>query len=129
MSKKSLKKEMVMKAQENYNYFLDDNKEVTVIWKKFDKACVLKVGTDYPTAIVDIDRLSGIPLTEEWLLKLGFVNNCLIIKGILFEVGHVGFDFVNNEMTLRINQFISLKIQHVHQLQNLFYSLTNQELS
>jgi thioredoxin reductase len=47
---------------------------------------------------------------------------------ILFEAGHVGSDFVNNEMTLRINQFISLKIQHVHQLQNLYFAITGEEL-
>ena len=76
-----------------------------------------------------IENTKPIPLTEDWLLNLGFVNNCLIIKGILFEVGHVGSDFVNNEMTLRINQFISLKIQHVHQLQNLYFAITNTELS
>jgi hypothetical protein len=80
------------------------------------------------TGEIPISSLKPIPLTEEWLLKFGFVNNFLTTKGILFEIGHVGSDFVNNEITLRINQVLSLKIHHVHQLQNLYFALTNQEL-
>jgi hypothetical protein len=57
---------------ENQEYILDGSKRVKVIWKKYDKACILEVGIDYPTAIVDIDRLQGVPLNEEELIKLGF---------------------------------------------------------
>jgi hypothetical protein len=57
---------------ENQEYILDGTKRVKVIWKKYDKACILEVGIEYPTAIVDIDRLQGVPLNEEELIKLGF---------------------------------------------------------
>ena len=61
-----------MKIQENYFYKLDNSKEVKVIWKKYDKANILEIGIEYPTAIVDLDRFTGMPLTKEWLLKFGF---------------------------------------------------------
>ena len=67
-----------MKIQENYFYKLDDLKEVKVIWKKYDKANILEIGVEYPTAIVDLDRFSGIELNEEWLLKFGFEFNGFI---------------------------------------------------
>ena len=64
-----------IKVQENYFYKLDNLKEVKVIWKKYDKANILEIGIEYPTAIVDLDRLAGIKITDEWLLKFGFFNN------------------------------------------------------
>ena len=67
-----------MKIQENYFYKLDNLKEVKVIWKKYDKANILEIGVEYPTAIVDLDRFSGIELNEEWLLKFGFEFNGFI---------------------------------------------------
>jgi hypothetical protein len=57
---------------ENHEYILDNTKRVKVIWKKYDKACILEVGVEYPTAIVDIERLTGIPLNEDELINLGF---------------------------------------------------------
>jgi hypothetical protein len=40
---------------ENQEYILDGTKRVNVVWKKYDKANILEVGVEYPTAIVDID--------------------------------------------------------------------------
>ena len=72
-----------------------------------------------------------IPLTEEWLLKFGFV--------VISEVGGYGlglhliydskndfYDFIpfsTNDKDCYIN------IKHVHQLQNLYFSLTGEELT
>ena len=57
---------------ENHEYILDGTKRVNIIWKKYDKANILEVGIEYPTAIVDIERLTGVPLNEEELINLGF---------------------------------------------------------
>lgn len=57
---------------ENHEYILDGTKRVNVVWKKYDKANILEVGIEYPTAIVDIERLTGVPLNEEELINLGF---------------------------------------------------------
>lgn len=73
-----------------------------------------------------------IPLTEEWLLKFGFekltdsrdgFNNSsyTYTKGISFIVH---FDGVR----LSTNFWIGNEKKYVHQLQNLYFALTNTEL-
>jgi hypothetical protein len=111
-----------MKIQENYLYLLDGKKEVKVIWKKLDKVCIMEIGKDYPSAIVDEDRLSGIPLTEEWLLKLGFekTQGCFLKNGIRL--------LAIRDLYFRGSFPIKTDIKFVHQLQNLYFALTNQEL-
>ena len=112
-----------MKIQENYFYKLDNLKEVKVICKKYDKANILEIGVECPTAIVDLDRFSGIPITEEWLLKFGFfiVKTNVLIEALLpnfrFTLNqvkaHNGFFFCENEKAL-------MNIDYVHELQDLF---------
>lgn len=112
-----------MKIQENYFYKLDNLKDVKVIWKKYDKANVLEIGIEHPTAIVDLDRLSGIPITKEWLLKFGFFivkANGLIeatLPNFRFTLNQVkdynGFLFCENENVL-------MNIDYVHEIQDLF---------
>ncbi|PCH95876.1 MAG: hypothetical protein COB83_07160 [Gammaproteobacteria bacterium] len=69
------------------------------------------------------DRLKPIPLTEEWLLKFGFQLNDNVARFralvIYKQDGIWWFDIVLN----------SVEIKHVHQLQNLYYALTNKELT
>lgn len=80
---------------------------------------------------LDLSSFEPIPLTEDWLLSFGFV-----------------YDNVLNLYSLKNSQFISLcqnitkeywcdyesyygldiEIKYVHQLQNLYFALTNQEL-
>lgn len=78
-------------------------------------------------------EIKPIPLTEEWLLKFGFsmgkhswfysldwgdsVNSFKVAMSISGEGGVV----------LGINDF-NCHVKHVHELQNLFYALTNKEL-
>ena len=100
-------------------------------------------------------EIEPIPLTEEWLLKFGFrkVSVCeyeLSIKlekfedwwdyykeeetsiyviledGIMVEVNKVGVK--SKDEDLEVMSFKLPHIQNVHQLQNLFQSLTNEEL-
>lgn len=109
-----------MKIQENYFYKLDNLKEVKVIWKKYDKANILEIGVEYPTAIVDLDRFSGIKITEEWLLKFGFIKryeDC-------YELGQL----ILNDKFIMMDIDITIKLEHVHQLQNLYYTLFGKEL-
>ena len=73
---------------------------------------------------VSIKDTEPIPLTEEWLVKFGFVKDKL-------EVGLYHFNdleiFLPNYFTWK-TQFIN-NIKHVHQLQNLYFALTNEELT
>jgi hypothetical protein len=114
-----------MKVQENYFYRLDNLKDVKVVWKKYDKANILEIGIDYPTAIIDLDRFSGIPITEDWLLKFGFE---------MYEFDNKTPQFRFKEMLIIYREgFLydygtGLKIDYVHQLQNLYFALSQQEL-
>jgi len=79
----------------------------------------------------DYKPFEPIPLTEEWLLKFGFEekqhdsDQCF---------GHVLNDFwVMNESQIRVNCggyiLFDFKIEFVHQLQNLYFTITGEELA
>lgn len=69
--------------------------------------------------------IQPIPLTEEWLLKLGFrkqrTDTHLYMNGSLYiKINNNGFKF---------DYFTSIQyITYVHQLQNLYFILTGNEL-
>lgn len=76
--------------------------------------------------------ISPIPITEEWLLKMGFIEDSVqyedqedfyffkkdvfYIDGNSLQPYDAGFPIAN------------YKIEHVHQLQNLYFALTGEEL-
>ncbi len=69
----------------------------------------------------DGSKCKPIPLTEEWLLKFGFLN--------------FGNRWSNNQLSLDIIQSngyymanVTQEIKYVHQLQNLYFVLTYEEL-
>lgn len=74
-----------------------------------------------------------IPLTEEWLLKFGFKKrNDKYYKGRYFIEEGLSKLF-NNGMSFRITinnteSAYANSIKYVHQLQNLYYALTGEEL-
>ncbi len=76
-----------------------------------------------------------IPLTEEWLVKFGFEASPFLNQNILYSFGilHLlhsdspnsygcSFDPENNNSWFR-------EVQFVHQLQNLYFALTGEELT
>ncbi|HFK5582149.1 TPA: hypothetical protein ACG0AV_002079 [Elizabethkingia anophelis] len=77
--------------------------------------------------LVDASNISPIHITEEWLLKLGFEHTTIIyVKGMVLRLvdKHLVGGFEDNEYGIEHE----VKINYVHQLQNLFYALTGQEL-
>jgi hypothetical protein len=74
-----------------------------------------------------------IPLTEEWLLKFGFEEYEFedeVFGYVLNDFGYI------NEYQFRIRIFIDFEgiiipkaIKTVHELQNLYFALTNEELT
>ena len=66
--------------------------------------------------LVDVIRsdLHSIPLTEEWLLRFGFES-----KNPVLFTNSDGDSFYLDDT----------KIKHVHQLQNLYFALTGEELT
>jgi hypothetical protein len=88
------------------------------------------------------DFIKPIPLTEEWLLKFGFEKYPYLDKYKLIEKkGFIkkessymvlcyflnGYGFCTNHGE-DMQSFGNLSIEYVHQLQNLYFALTGQEL-
>jgi hypothetical protein len=97
-----------------------------------------------------VEHCQPIPLTEEWLLKFGFKawdykktiytleidideynNSCF---RFWFQSDKLIFDYIQNEIHPTESIFddkniIRLDVQHVHQFQNLYFSLTKKELT
>ena len=78
---------------------------------------------------IPVEFISPIPLTDEWLLKLGFKKNGRDweLPNFRFHVNkpinYNGFVFCDGYTV------ITEKIQYVHQLQNLYFALTGAELT
>ena len=73
------------------------------------------------------NQLQPIPLTEEWLLKFGFERQPwgLVKGGLLFKDN---IKYPCEELTLEIGNGFRVTVQYVHQLQNLYFALTGEEL-
>ena len=73
------------------------------------------------------NQIKPIPLTEEWLLSFGFESYNLEYtwknKNLIIEKSENGY------VKLADDYFIdSFEFKHVHQLQNLYFALSNEEL-
>ena len=64
--------------------------------------------------------IKPIPLTEEWLLKFGFEK--------AYETCYQYKDFILNDKFIMMDIDITIQLKHVHQLQNLYFALTGEEL-
>ena len=69
-----------------------------------------------------------IPLTEEWLIKLGFKKNNYWFK----NDNMLRFGLIDNQLHCSIGNdesgFLYNRINYVHQLQNLYFALTGEQL-
>ena len=82
-----------------------------------------------------LEEYEPIPLTKEWLLKFGFdyvrntneYHNRLINEGAYY-LKPVG-DAFNHWYLYHKKKMITTNIMYVHQLQNLYFALTNKELN
>lgn len=89
---------------------------------------------------IDLSAVKPIPLNEEWLLKFGFEvdphDKNVFLKTYrnehIIAVGRDGSVGLCNSLREweRGTTFLAVQmIEHVHQLQNLFYSLCGEELT
>jgi len=93
----------------------------------------------------DVDFCEPIPLTEEWLLKFGFefldlyFNEGIPVKDYGINITKCNtvekLSVSNWDMNISIGDYYSGEdyvldrdIKHVHQLQNLYFALTGEEL-
>jgi len=109
--------------------------------KHFENGIVLTVGrtiafkTPTNTIRVDVDDLQPITLTEEWLLKFGFkklsspeatFSNEYMIIYTHESTGFYYFEYGIGENKKAIRRS---ECRFIHQLQNLYHALTNEELT
>lgn len=78
-----------------------------------------------------IDKISPIQLTEEWLLKLGFSD---VGNGFFQSPAPScwNYNLKTNEIILfedREGYGLDIKVEFVHLLQNLYFALTGKELT
>lgn len=111
---------------------------VSTIYPKFnyEKVKEIKEKVVYTGNIKGIGYISlkPIPLTEEILLKCGFE-----LKGIIFRInnGFANQFDVNYSLSRNVYYYDSskygiyneVKLKYLHQLQNLYYCLTGEELN
>lgn len=86
---------------------------------------------EYGIGVVDWNNIEPIPLTEEWLVRFGF-EKCL--NGFWCEKDFLNVKLIDSDIVIFISGTdhdlnIHSKVQYVHQLQNLYFALTNQELT
>lgn len=104
------------------------------------KVTHLGLGTIYAPALKGaVTKLPNkpIPLSEEWLLKLGFeeiynseyTHKFELTQDVSFEYRFEKFNNASGMTGLTYYGRLLGKIKHVHQLQNLFYSITGEELT
>jgi len=79
----------------------------------------------------DVLKLEPILLTEEWLLKFGFSDDgCLDLGN--YTDSKLSFNPNSNQLRLVDSggRFLTHdNLKHVHQLQNLYFALTGEELT
>lgn len=82
------------------------------------------------------NELFGIKLTEEWLVKLGWVWNEECNSYEKYPAGDARMNLQKRELNGSYTMFnyvikamIAEKIFYVHQLQNLYFALTGEELT
>jgi hypothetical protein len=77
--------------------------------------------------------IEPIPLTEEWLLRFGFIRDNKEILSLKENENEFIFFLEGNHVIIDKQQGqqlsgISIDCEYVHQLQNLYFALTGKEL-
>jgi hypothetical protein len=97
----------------------------------------LRVMTENPTKKTIYEP---IPLTEEWLLKMGFEKDDNYYTSYRLDEGYITVKAEDNDwddLCLDVfiktadmdKEFYLTAIEHVHSLQNLYFALTGEELT
>jgi hypothetical protein len=106
--------------------------EIDTIAKEFPTLNTIEFGI----GVVDWMNINSIPLTEEWLIKFGF-GDARITNRLYTRKKTDGFyGFYINKETMSYCTFDYegtiddiIKIEYVHQLQNLYFAVTGEELT
>lgn len=72
-------------------------------------------------------KYEPIPLTEEWLLKMGFEKDGKYYSKGSFHYHEFGHIFIGNDHVS--SGHVDALIKYIHELQNLYYALKKKELT
>jgi hypothetical protein len=116
---------------------VDRRDDQTGIYEEFLETCPFDLESDdfqsfisYKNGVTKPEDITPIPLTNEWLVKLGFVKDS-------FNNFSYGMSYIDKK-TKRLIVFdndsdswfeIPVKLEFVHQLQNLYLAITNEEMT
>ena len=81
----------------------------------------------------DVRNLSPIPVSKEWLLKLGFEEKDGVCRINIDKIAKVTKTYLNIEISLNVNycwmhgRWTTIATS-IHQVQNLYFSLTKEHL-
>ena len=114
-----------------HNYF--SSPPVTITGLKKDKGTDLVYISDPTFNTINIEQVKPIPLTEEWLLRFGFEETT--DKGLILY-----YELSSGAYLEKVGEVLRLfdrggymlshdNLKHVHQLQNLYFALTSEELT
>jgi hypothetical protein len=118
------------------NLLLDNDKIICEV-KEIRENYILTNSLDnFKTLVAQIGLYEPIPLTEEWLLKFEFSTTTENSAGKTYSYVRNGIfssdlSFTYWTTTKEKGKFYrgDLEIKHVHQLQNIYFSLTGEELT
>ena len=91
-----------------------NNSDTTLVPRDFQRYC---------KSFGIFEEFEPIELSEEWLLKSGFKK----IGGLFYHDSFFACE-LSSHNELRFEDLDNLYIKYVHQLQNLYYALTGEEL-
>jgi hypothetical protein len=107
---------------------VDLGNRIAKINEIYHRACTVLDLEETQDTIEDYERTKPIPLTEDWLLKFGFDK-----LPIVFEYKRFYLYKQDNSDIWRLNHSGTnahiTTLKYVHQLQNLYFALTNEELN
>jgi hypothetical protein len=98
----------------------------------FFEATISQIG-DFG-AYIKPEDYEPILLTEEWLLKFGFIDltercGLKVMFSIINKHIHINTETMSYcEIDYEQNIIDIIRVEHVHQLQNLYFALTGEEL-
>lgn len=75
------------------------------------------------------EMLDPIPLSEEWLIKFGFESEKVYEVVFEYTIDKKHRIQTDGEMYILMGYKDGIEIKYVHQLQNLYFALTGEELT
>jgi hypothetical protein len=129
-----------MKANElRIGNYIGDKNDIAIVESIDKDGCIVQFINDEKQGFRISEPIKAIPLTEEWLLRFGFIKvgsewklfPCFEVQIIAFnEDNYNGVMFYTRTIHTDYTPiYCGNYINYVHQLQNLYFALTNEELT